>query len=431
MKTRRLRDGRAVALHTNSGLRKRCTCARRKWATCPHGWHLNFAWKGAHYRLALDKHAPAPIRDKADAQSTAEGLKIAIRAGTFRTDPTPAAAPATPDAITFTAFGKKWFEHARDGQIGCADDDQACLNRLSAALLPSGERFGDRLVGAITTDDVEMVFRTFATKAGSTWNKYRQTVLHLQKFGLKKGYLARAWLTDDCEIQRKRSAKRSRRLTPDASDPKTGKLTEPGEERRLLAVANPWLQRLIIAALETGCRRGELLTLTWADVSLVRSEILIHAERAKSRKARHLPISTRLRAVLDMVRNDPRGEPHKPEAHVFGNALGEPVADCKKAFLNACTKAGIDGLHFHDLRHEAGSRFLEAGWPVTHVQAMLGHANLATTSIYLNVTKTGLADSMKRFGSGSGLHDLAQDASTENPPPVQEPSPAAEQVTVN
>jgi site-specific recombinase XerD len=47
-------------------------------------------------------------------------------------------------------------------------------------------------------------------------------------------------------------------------------------------------------------------------------------------------------------------------------------------------------LHFHDLRHEAGSRFIEAGWPIHHVQEMLGHASLEQTSTYLNVTGTGL-----------------------------------------
>jgi site-specific recombinase XerD len=44
-------------------------------------------------------------------------------------------------------------------------------------------------------------------------------------------------------------------------------------------------------------------------------------------------------------------------------------------------------LHFHDLRHEAGSRLLEAGWPLHHVQHMLGHANLSQTSTYLNATQ--------------------------------------------
>ena len=58
-------------------------------------------------------------------------------------------------------------------------------------------------------------------------------------------------------------------------------------------------------------------------------------------------------------------------------------------------------LHFHDLRHEAGSRFIEAGWPVHHVQEMLGHADLKQTSTYLNVTRLGLHDSMRRFSTNA------------------------------
>jgi integrase len=62
-------------------------------------------------------------------------------------------------------------------------------------------------------------------------------------------------------------------------------------------------------------------------------------------------------------------------------------------------------LHFHDLRHEAGSRLIEAGWPVHHVQATLGRADLKQTSTYLNATPVGLEESMRRFGT--------------NPPAVQ------------
>jgi len=58
--------------------------------------------------------------------------------------------------------------------------------------------------------------------------------------------------------------------------------------------------------------------------------------------------------------------------------------------------AAID-LHFHDLRHEAGSRLLEAGWPLHEVQQMLGHANIQQTSTYLNATLNGLHKSMKKL----------------------------------
>jgi len=54
-------------------------------------------------------------------------------------------------------------------------------------------------------------------------------------------------------------------------------------------------------------------------------------------------------------------------------------------------------LPFHDLRHEAGSRWLEAAWPIHHVKEMLGHANISQTDTYLNVGRMGLHESMKRF----------------------------------
>ena len=58
--------------------------------------------------------------------------------------------------------------------------------------------------------------------------------------------------------------------------------------------------------------------------------------------------------------------------------------------------AAID-LHFHDLRHEGGSRFLEAGWPLHHVRDMLGHADISTTEIYTHVSRGHLRSVYDRF----------------------------------
>ncbi len=54
-------------------------------------------------------------------------------------------------------------------------------------------------------------------------------------------------------------------------------------------------------------------------------------------------------------------------------------------------------LHFHDLRHEAGSRWLEAGMPLHHVKELLGHASISTTDTYLNAGRVHLHDSMRRM----------------------------------
>jgi integrase len=274
-----------------------------------------------------------------------------------------------------------------------------------------------------TVDDWETAFGKLGPMAASTRNKYRQTVLSMQEWATDKGYLARAWLAGKVlkkggALARRKGGRRDRRLVPDVLDDK-GKVKQPGEERRLLGKAGEWLQRLIIAALETGLRRGELLSLRWADVSLTREQLTVRAETSKTRTMRQLPLSPRLLGVLKMIDKDPAGQDRKPTDYVFGDAVGRKVSDPKKAWLKACDAAGISDLHFHDLRHEAGSRMVEAGWALHHVQKMLGHEDAKTTSIYLNATVTELTDSMRRFGSGHALHDVAQTETPEPPPSVQ------------
>lgn len=121
------------------------------------------------------------------------------------------------------------------------------------------------------------------------------------RWGVKKGYLTRSPIADSELIRREKMAQRKRRLEPDVYDT-AGKLVRAGEERRLLQFAPDYVQRVIIAALETGCRRGELLTLRWYDVDLKKREITIRADRAKDREHRILPISTRLAGALELAR---------------------------------------------------------------------------------------------------------------------------------
>jgi integrase len=81
-------------------------------------------------------------------------------------------------------------------------------------------------------------------------------------------------------------------------------------------------------------------------------EIIIEPAKAKTRRARAIPITQRLRAVLEMRRHAPDGSELPPDAYVFGNAVGEPVANERAGDLwrATCARAGITDLHFHDLR---------------------------------------------------------------------------------
>ena len=119
-----------------------------------------------------------------------------------------------------------------------------------------------------------------------------------------------------------------------------------------------------------------------------------------------------------MRRHDSAGRELGRDAFVFGNALGEPVASVDTAWRAACRRAGIIGLHFHDLRREGGSRLLEGGVPEHYVQRFLDHANLSTTSRYLKTTRQGMHQALKQYElrriskklarSDEDTHDTAQ-----------------------
>jgi integrase len=83
-------------------------------------------------------------------------------------------------------------------------------------------------------------------------------------------------------------------------------------------------------------------------------------------------------------------------------------------------------LHFHDLRHGGGSRLLEAGWPVHHVQHMLGHASLQQTSIYLNTTLRGLHESMPSLEQSRTACKFVASKLPRGPRPTRKQAPATD-----
>ena len=373
--------------HRNHGLRKRCGCPRAKWTKCPHGWHFNFRWKGVSHRLSLDRECGRHVETKTEAQAEADRIRLAIREGQYG-DP---GRPATLDELTFVQFADVW-EERRGKELVRPKDNRYRLDKIAAFVLP-GTRppmaFGDKSLGAITTDDVE-AFRDARKGAGLspvTVNHDLKLLRKMFNWGIRKGYLQRTPFKVGTEpaIFLQKEIPRSRRLESDE------------DEKRLLEAANPHLQAVIVAMLDTACRPGEILSLQLRDVNLERRELTIRAENEKTRRLKIIPISSRLLAVLEMRRLDPAGRPHGPGAYVFGDPLGRRIKSVQEAWQTTRGKAGLPDLQLRDLRHEAGSRFEEAGMPISYVSALLGHTNLTTTSRYLNINRRELHRVMQRF----------------------------------
>lgn len=153
---------------------------------------------------------------------------------------------------------------------------------------------------------------------------------------------------------------------------------------RLMASCRSNLRDVIIAALETGCRKQELLSLQWHQVDWARNEVWLPGAKTKTKRPRRIPISSALYEVLIRRQHGPTGQTYGSNDYVFGKVTGARVLDIKTLWVNTCRRAGIRGLRFHDLRHEAASRKVEAGYPMHAVSLWLGHTNLTTTARYLN-----------------------------------------------
>ena len=186
-----------------------------------------------------------------------------------------------------------------------------------------------------------------------------------------------------------------------------------GKRTRLLQHAHPHLQALIIAALSTGCRLGELLSLQWSQIHRdehgVARWIEFPASKTKTHEPRVIPVSSDLRAVLEMRRTDPKGEEFSPDTYVFANAVAERRVTIKTAWRNTCRRAGITDLHFHDLRREFACRLLESSADLHDVRDFLGHANITTTSRYLRSSPVRLAQALERMEAAAGEPDDADE----------------------
>lgn len=137
------------------------------------------------------------------------------------------------------------------------------------------------------------------------------------------------------------------------------------EISRVLAACNPWLRAVVVTGLNTGMRRGEILSLRWNHVDFSRRVILV--EGAKTDEHREIPMNARLTETLKPVSFGRSA--HEP---VFVTRRGEPYREITKAFKRAVKKAGIAPCRFHDLRHTFASHLVMKGADLVTVKELLG-----------------------------------------------------------
>jgi integrase len=147
------------------------------------------------------------------------------------------------------------------------------------------------------------------------------------------------------------------------------------EQARLLAAAHAYggeIGPLIAWAIETAMRRGEIAAMRWDHLDRKARVLLI--PETKTGTPRRVPLSTAALGVLDSL---PR--------RIDGRVWGMRPDSISQAFERVCKAAGIEGLTFHDLRHEATSRLFEKGLDPMEVAAITGHKTLQMLKRYTHL----------------------------------------------
>lgn len=247
-------------------------------------------------------------------------------------------------------------------------------------LRPLCELFGNKLLTDITTKDLED-FKSIRLKKVSpaTVNRSLSVLRHLINLAKRwNNYYGDNPVSIVGMLEERNQIERI--LTAD-------------EEKKLLDESAGYLRPIIFTALNTGMRKGEILSLKWSDVDLDMTMITIDQTNSKSKKSRKVYINSALKRVfLELRLKSACNE------YVFLDDKGNRLKEIKNGFSSACLRAGIEGLRFHDLRHSAATRMIESGANIVAVSKILGHSDIKTTMRYTHPDNS-LKDALEKLVS--------------------------------
>lgn len=172
--------------------------------------------------------------------------------------------------------------------------------------------------------------------------------------------------------------KRIRKVKLLREDRRLRYLESKEECQKLIDACDSHLRPIVITALNTGLRKGNILSLQWSNIDLKNGFILV--DMTKNGERLEMPINETLRqTLLDIPRRLDGG-------YVFYDPKTQnPYQDVKRSFSSALRRAGIRDFHFHDLRHSFASHLIMAGVDLTTVKELLGHKDIKMTLRYAHL----------------------------------------------
>lgn len=263
--------------------------------------------------------------------------------------------------ITFKDFSAKYLSQYSIPNKKSSSRDAQSIKLLS-------KQFGNKFLYEIATEQIEIYKRERLEKVQEpTINRELACLKHIFTKAIEWNYVS------DNPVKKVKlfNEKNRRRL----------RYLEWNEIKKLVDVCGEKIKPMVIAALHTGMRQGEIIKLKWSDINFNRRFIMI--DRTKNNEKRDIPMSAYLTDMLLELKQKSQS------AYVFANSSGKSwsrFGSIRKQFDDAMEKAEIEDFHFHDLRHTFASHLIMGGFDLLTVKELLGHKSLEMTLRYAHLS---------------------------------------------
>lgn len=260
--------------------------------------------------------------------------------------------------------------------------------------------FGKRLIKDITAESL-IDYKLWRLKTNTehlgrpvkiaTVNRALSAMRKMMRFAFSNGWVLKdiflnAKVIDmSSEIERRRlltDDEESRLLNSCQGERQVSYKRKGKEIKATINVDNPHLKAMIILALDSAMRLGEILKLQWQDIDFENNSIRVLGTNTKTERERIVPLSHRAKTELEKLRE------------IFPTKKPFPFTDIKRSFATAKRIAGIEDLHFHDLRRTAITRWILQGTPLAFAGKFAGHTQLQTTMKHYTATDANMIQEM-------------------------------------
>ncbi len=346
----------------------------RKYKSGKKAWYSNFTVRGDRKKI------------KVEAQNKTQAIKMARKLEEDFINRKYDFIDKRPP-LSFGELSQRYISFAKDHKKSW-DRDVVSLKNITKMII-NNKRFGDYHVSDITTFHVQKyqiqrkreVDKRLEKKGIAVEDRNFATVNRELACLKTIFYCGKDWDL----LEKNPVASKSIKFFPEK---RRERYLSESELKNILSVSSGYLRNIIIIAINTGMRSGEIFNLKWQNIDYTLRRI--HVTNTKTNKDRFIPINDYLFATFQSIENG--GE------YLFTNRFGKPFGSIKNSFKKVLNQANISSFRMHDCRHTYATYLANNGVDEITISELLGHSRGSITSRYSHAIWGRKVEAVKIIG---------------------------------